>query len=167
MVFRISALKIFAIFTGKHLCWCLFLIKLQDIRPTNLLKKDSSTSVFLWILRNVYKQLFYRTSLVAASKADRAEWPLKTLKSVVALAFLIWFYITYVIGFIFHICFCQHGQEKQIWLNGYTQLSYTRNTFRTRNQGYQNMNYDTTKCVNMLLFAATSPHFPGRTVICI
>ena len=45
-------LKNFIIFTGKHLCWILFLIKLQDWRPTTLLKRDSSTGVFLWILQN-------------------------------------------------------------------------------------------------------------------
>ena len=28
-----DVLKYFAIFTGKHLCWSLFLIKLQDFRP--------------------------------------------------------------------------------------------------------------------------------------
>ena len=32
MFFKVSVLKIFAIFTGKHLCWILFLIKLQDWR---------------------------------------------------------------------------------------------------------------------------------------
>ena len=44
-------LKIFSIFTGKHLCWSLFLINLQACRPATLLKKDFSTGVFLWILR--------------------------------------------------------------------------------------------------------------------
>ena len=38
-----SVLKNFAIFTGKHQCWSIFLI---------LLKRDSNTGVFLWILRN-------------------------------------------------------------------------------------------------------------------
>ena len=42
----------FAIFTGKRLCWSLFWIKLQDFWPATLLKKDSNTGVFLWILRN-------------------------------------------------------------------------------------------------------------------
>ena len=44
--------KNFAIFTGKHLCWSLFLINLQAFRSTALLKRDSNTGVFLWILRN-------------------------------------------------------------------------------------------------------------------
>ena len=44
MFFKIPVLRIFAIFTGKHLCWNLFLIKFQG--------------VFLWILRKFYKQIF-------------------------------------------------------------------------------------------------------------
>ena len=39
---KIGALKNFGIFTGKHLCWSLILIKLQAIRP-----KDLNTDVFL------------------------------------------------------------------------------------------------------------------------
>ena len=43
-------LKNFAIFIGKHLCWSLFSIKLQTFRSATLLKVDSNTGVFLWIL---------------------------------------------------------------------------------------------------------------------
>ena len=39
-------LKIFANFTGKYLCWSLFLIKLQAFRPTTLPKRGSKTGVF-------------------------------------------------------------------------------------------------------------------------
>ena len=49
---KISVLKNFAIFTGKHLCRSLFLRKLQVLKPASLLKGDSNTGVFLWILRN-------------------------------------------------------------------------------------------------------------------
>ena len=38
----------FAIFTPEHLCWSLFLMKLQAWRATTLWKRDSNTSVFLW-----------------------------------------------------------------------------------------------------------------------
>ena len=41
-----AVLKNFAIFTGKHLCWGLFLIKLQVSRPATLLKRDSNTGKF-------------------------------------------------------------------------------------------------------------------------
>ena len=40
----------FANFTGKHLCWSLFLIK--SFKLATILKKDSNTSAFLWNLRN-------------------------------------------------------------------------------------------------------------------
>ena len=58
MSFKIGVLKNFPI----HLCWSLFLIKLPAFRPSNLLKRDSNTGVFLWslIIFN-RKQLFYRT----------------------------------------------------------------------------------------------------------
>ena len=49
-------------FTGKHLRW-------SSWRPANLLKRDSSTGVFLWILKIYPEQLLQRTS-VAASVSD-------------------------------------------------------------------------------------------------
>ena len=45
-----AVFKNFTLFIRKHLCWSLFLIKLQAWMP--LLKKDSNGGVFLWILRN-------------------------------------------------------------------------------------------------------------------
>ena len=44
---KISVLKYFAIFTGKHLCWSPFSRKLQVLNPASLLKGDSNTGVFL------------------------------------------------------------------------------------------------------------------------
>ena len=41
MFSKIGALKKFAIFTGKRLCWSLFLIKLLDFRSATLFKRDS------------------------------------------------------------------------------------------------------------------------------
>ena len=49
---KISEIKDFAIFTGKHLCWSPFSRKLQVLNPASLLKGDSNTGVFQWILRN-------------------------------------------------------------------------------------------------------------------
>ena len=43
MFFIIDVLKHFAIFTGKHLCWSLFLIKQQ---ACNFIKKETPTQVF-------------------------------------------------------------------------------------------------------------------------
>ena len=50
MFYKKAALKNFAIFTGNHLCWSLFLIKLKALRPATLLKRDSNAGVFLLIL---------------------------------------------------------------------------------------------------------------------
>ena len=49
---QIGILKNFTTFTGKHMCWSLFLIKLQGYSPETLLKRNSNTGVFLWILQN-------------------------------------------------------------------------------------------------------------------
>ena len=60
MFYKKAVLKNFAIFTGKHLWWSLFLTKLQDFRPDS--KRDSNTCIFLWILRNFEEHLFWRAS---------------------------------------------------------------------------------------------------------
>ena len=49
MLFRISVLKNFTIFTGNYMCWNLFLIKLQAF---NFPKKWLHHRVFLWLLGN-------------------------------------------------------------------------------------------------------------------
>ena len=63
MYFKIGVLKNFAIFTGKHLCWSIFLIKLLAWNSATLFKRDSNTVFFLWILRNFYKQHFFMEHL--------------------------------------------------------------------------------------------------------
>ena len=45
MFFEIGVLENLAISTGKHLCWSLFLIKLQVFRTITLLKRDSNTGI--------------------------------------------------------------------------------------------------------------------------
>ena len=56
--FKIGFLTNFAHFTGKHLCWSLF------IKAATLLKRDCNSAVFMWNLRNFKNILFYRTSPV-------------------------------------------------------------------------------------------------------
>ena len=51
VLYKKSILRNFAIFTGKHLCWSLFLIKLQAFKSAILLKRDSSTGAFLNIVK--------------------------------------------------------------------------------------------------------------------
>ena len=55
-----AILKTFTIFTGKNLCCSLFLIKLKAFRSATLLKRDSNTAVFVWILRNFQEHLFLK-----------------------------------------------------------------------------------------------------------
>ena len=73
MFFKKGAPKNFAIFTEKHLRWILFLIKFQAFKLTTLIKIDSGTGVFLWILRN-----FFRTSsFILWNLSDGCFWTLK------------------------------------------------------------------------------------------
>ena len=51
MFFKMDVLKNFGIFTEKHLCLSLFLIKFQAWRAATLLKRDSNTGIFLRILQ--------------------------------------------------------------------------------------------------------------------
>ena len=56
MFFKISVLKSFENFTGKHSCWRLFLEKHTSSRPATFryCKKDFKTGVFLWGLWNFF-----------------------------------------------------------------------------------------------------------------
>ena len=56
-------LKNFAVFTGKHLCSSLFLMKMQAWRPAMSLKWDTNTCVFLWKLRNFKNCCFWKLYL--------------------------------------------------------------------------------------------------------
>ena len=60
MFYKIGLFQNFGKTSGKRLCWSFFLIKLYTTRPITLLKRDFSWDLLLWILRNRFKQLFYR-----------------------------------------------------------------------------------------------------------
>ena len=64
-------------FHRNHLCWSLFWdqveVKLQAIRPATLLKRDSNTDVFLWILQNFYEQVFEEHLHMAASENNNKK----------------------------------------------------------------------------------------------
>ena len=55
--------------TRKHLWWSFFLIKLQTLTPATLLKRDSNTGVFLWILQNL-KNIYFEDHLQTAASAS-------------------------------------------------------------------------------------------------
>ena len=58
MFFKVAVLKNFAIFTGKHLCWSLFLIKYPAFRATTLLKGGFPANIAKFL-----RTTFYRESL--------------------------------------------------------------------------------------------------------
>ena len=64
MFFKIGVLKSFTILTRKYLCWNLFVIQLQPSSLATILKINSSTGVFLWILPNFKEHLFWKTSMI-------------------------------------------------------------------------------------------------------
>ena len=67
------------IFTGKHLCWGLFLIELQALS-----KRYSNKGVFLWILRNFKKRFFIeRLRWLLLVFHASVEWFLHTLTKLV------------------------------------------------------------------------------------
>ena len=64
MFFKLGVLKNFANFTGKHLCWGLFIIKLQGwkvagLRRSAILLKRESTQVFPCEICKIFKNTFF------------------------------------------------------------------------------------------------------------
>ena len=59
MFLKIGVLKKFTIFTGEHLCWTLFLIKLPSFSPATLFKRDSQAGVFLCTLCENFNCTFF------------------------------------------------------------------------------------------------------------
>ena len=58
IIFELSSIKNFAIITGTHLFWGLFLIKLQALRPAIFLKSGSNTGVSYGYCR-LFKNSFF------------------------------------------------------------------------------------------------------------
>ena len=57
-----GVLKNFAIFTGKHLSWSLFLIKFRAFRPATLLK-ETPTQVFSCKICETFKNTYFEKHL--------------------------------------------------------------------------------------------------------
>ena len=84
-------LKNFAIFTGKHLCWSLFVTIVQTFRPATLLKRDSNTwfADEIWeIFKNTYfEQHLFSTSIIIDFVENRKKvknrWLLSAKSSIV------------------------------------------------------------------------------------
>ena len=56
--FKIGVLNNFAVLTRKHMCWCLFLIKLHALEPATLLKKDSNIDALVNIAKILRTSFF-------------------------------------------------------------------------------------------------------------
>ena len=67
VLITITFLKKFVNFTGKHQRWNLFLMNLQTWKPATLLKGNSNTVVFLWILNSFFIEYFLWLRLPEAS----------------------------------------------------------------------------------------------------
>ena len=61
-----AVLKHFAIFTWKHLCWSLFLIKLQPFRSATLLK-ETPTQLFSCDYCEIFKNTYFEEHLGRAA----------------------------------------------------------------------------------------------------
>ena len=70
-----TVLKIFAIFTGKHLCCSLFLIKLQAFRHA-IYEKETVTQVFSYEYCEIFKNTYFEKHLRTATPDDGMMWVL-------------------------------------------------------------------------------------------
>ena len=71
--FMTGLLKNFAIFTGKHLYWSLFLIKLEDWRLVFLLK-ETPTQVFFYEYCKIFKDSFFMEHLFIILSRNSMWW---------------------------------------------------------------------------------------------
>ena len=102
MFFRIGVLKNFALFTGKHLCWSLFLIKFPAWRPFALLIRLQHRCFPVKFTKFLRTTFFDRTPTVAAS--GNMLWTLsffhmRTINSVIS-----WYVLT--LQRLFHFIAC-------------------------------------------------------------
>ena len=90
-------LKNFTMFTRKHLCWILFLIKLQAFRPTTLLKW-TPTQTFSCEYCEIFKNTYFEKHLwTAASVSKRFSWVTSEAESFYADLFAsgLWLFLFY------------------------------------------------------------------------
>ena len=68
ILFKTGALNHFPTYTGRTLCWSLFLIRLQAWRPATLLKKTSTQVLSCEYCEILKSSFLYRTPTVSASR---------------------------------------------------------------------------------------------------
>ena len=83
-----AVLKNFAIFTGKHLCWSLFLIQLRVFRSVTLLKRNSQHRCFPVNIAKFLRTPFFRNIWEQLLLDDSANAVLKTVAFKNSLKYL-------------------------------------------------------------------------------
>ena len=87
LFFKIVILQNFAIFTAKHLCWSLLLIKWQGWGPASLLKRDSN----LWNMWNIKNLRNFSEHLFLQNTCFYRTPPiLKNIHERLLIEFLTW-----------------------------------------------------------------------------
>ena len=89
MFFKIAVLKNFANFTGKHLCWSLFLHKVAGLRPATLLKKRLHKVAGLRPATLLKKRLQHRSFPVKFAKFIRTPFFTKHLCWLILYGFFV------------------------------------------------------------------------------
>ena len=123
MFFRIGVLKNFALFTRKHLCWSLFLIKFPAWRPFALLIRLQHRCFPVKFTKFLRTPFFDRTPTVAAS--GNMSWTLsffhmRTINSVISwyvltLQRLFHFIACFVSSYFFFLFFCRFYYLLRFW----------------------------------------------------
>ena len=95
IIFKTSVLKYLAIFTGKHLCRILFLIKFQDWRVAFLFKKRLQRRCYFCECCRIFKYSFFIEDL-----------------SIIPFRNFIWWYIIDISGLYFTAVKLGHVTER-------------------------------------------------------
>ena len=102
MFFRIVVLKNFAMFTGKHLCWRFFLIKLQAFRPPSGLQHRCFPVKFAAFLRTPFFTEQVRWLLLEISQELSLYWLHMRMMNIV----ISWYLLTLQRFFHFFLFYC-------------------------------------------------------------
>ena len=88
--YKKGVLIIFAKFTGKHLCQCLFFNKVAGVSLQLYSKRDFDTNVFLWILR-IFKNTYFKEHLrtTVSDRINTSEFLLAFMWLIIFLSVII------------------------------------------------------------------------------
>ena len=106
MFFKTGVIRNFTIFTGKHLCWSLFLIKNNFI--STLSQKRLQHMWFLWKLWNFYEHLFlWNTSVDCLCQFDKEllnDGHLLIFSSLSKTKYVGWFLLKWFVDLV-RVCY--------------------------------------------------------------